>query len=302
MSTVAALGAAIVACAPATAGAAGLASDLGPGVEVTRQDETGKVGFIGTDPGQPIDVGLPGSASPAQVAKALVNDHAQSFGLAAPDAGLRVEGVNPAAGNGTSVRLQQLVGGLPVLGGELVVDLDHHNDVLSVLGETSPAPHGRDGERQRRRSGGAPPSTSVAGDTGVDAERSERERAEARGLRPAPALGARRAAARAHRLGARGDRRRDLDQPVDELVVVDAEIGAVALHFDQVETAKSRFTSATPPTARASTRARRRTRGPRARGTSASPTSTTPTTMPVTPTTSTSAASAATASTAPACR
>ena len=53
MSTVAALGAAIVACAPATAGAAGLASDLGPGVEVTRQDETRKVGFIGTDPGQP---------------------------------------------------------------------------------------------------------------------------------------------------------------------------------------------------------------------------------------------------------
>ncbi|MFI5026677.1 MAG: hypothetical protein ACHQCI_08015, partial [Solirubrobacterales bacterium] len=54
----------------------GLANELGPGVSVTRQDETGKVGFIGTANGAPIDVGMPASASAAKVAKTFINENA----------------------------------------------------------------------------------------------------------------------------------------------------------------------------------------------------------------------------------
>ncbi|MQA73842.1 MAG: hypothetical protein GEU88_05775, partial [Solirubrobacterales bacterium] len=223
---------------PGLASAQGLAAELGPGVDVTRQDETGKVGFIGTDPGVALDSGAPASASPARAARAFVGRHARSLGLAG-GAGLRVLDSVGTPADGTAVRLQQTAAGLPVLGGELVVNLDSGGDVLSVLGETSP-------------------SADVAASPGVSAADAQ---AAALGV-VARAQGVERAALTASEprlsvydprlLGAPGPFQRartswvlevaggDEAAPIDELVVVDAATGSVALHFDQIAEALDR--------------------------------------------------------------
>ncbi|WP_165821227.1 M4 family metallopeptidase [Nocardioides gansuensis] len=110
---------------------------------VARQDETGKVGFIGTRAGEPIDVGLADDAGPGSVATTLLRRRAAGLGLSSARTGLRVTGQHPAAGGGTSVRVAQQYAGIPVFGGEFTVNLDRHDDVLSVLGEASPIAEAR---------------------------------------------------------------------------------------------------------------------------------------------------------------
>ena len=131
----------VAAAAPQVASASGgLAAKLGPGVTVSHQSETGSVGFIGTRAGTTIASGAPASASPESAARTFVDRYAGRFGLGGRSSGLRVASTEPAAAGATSVRLQQTYRGLPVLGGQLAVVVDGSNRVLSVLGETSPAP------------------------------------------------------------------------------------------------------------------------------------------------------------------
>ena len=112
------------------------ADGFGQGVALDRHDETGKVGFIGTKPGKPIDTGAGADASAAAVARSFLGAHADSLGLRG--SGLRLVEKHATPGGGTAVRLGQTFSGVPVLGGEFVVTLDAGNDVLSVLGEASP--------------------------------------------------------------------------------------------------------------------------------------------------------------------
>ncbi len=101
-----------------------------------RHDETGKVGFIGTRAGRPIDSGVGPGATPGAAARTFVSGRAGSLGL--HGSGLDVVETHRTLNRGTAVRLQQTHRGVPVLGGQFVVNLDGANDVLSVLGEASP--------------------------------------------------------------------------------------------------------------------------------------------------------------------
>ncbi|WP_460715807.1 M4 family metallopeptidase [Nocardioides dilutus] len=101
-----------------------------------RQDETGKVGFIGTAAGKPIDSGFGAGANATTVARSFLAAHAGQLGLSGSD--LRLIEKHATPGGGTAVRMGQTYSGVPVLGGEFVVTLDGANDVLSVLGEASP--------------------------------------------------------------------------------------------------------------------------------------------------------------------
>jgi len=112
------------------------ADEFGAGVRLDRQGETGKVGFIGTRAGQPIDSGFGADAAPATVARAFLTAHADTLGLRGSS--LRVVEKHATPRGGTAVRLGQSFAGVPVLGGEFVVNLDAGNDVLSALGEASP--------------------------------------------------------------------------------------------------------------------------------------------------------------------
>ncbi len=110
------------AAARGDARAAALERRLGQGAEVKAHEETGKVRFIGTEPGEPI--AAPNGASPPAAARAFLDDHAKAFGLDDASRELRVEATDDLANGRSSVRLQQLHRGVPVIAGELVVNLD----------------------------------------------------------------------------------------------------------------------------------------------------------------------------------
>jgi Zn-dependent metalloprotease len=77
---------------------------------------------------------VPAGASAASVARAFLGRYGGSFGIADQARELRV-----TASDGASVRFQQLQRGVPVLGGELVVNIDSAGNVRSANGETLPA-------------------------------------------------------------------------------------------------------------------------------------------------------------------
>lgn len=118
--------------APATA------SDepFGPGVEVETRDG-GAVGFIGTEPGQPLGraAGITASSTAESAASAFVNQNADAFRIARGTT-LSAARSNVQATGNTTVRLQQTVDGIEVLGAEYAVQVDDDNRVVSAVGES----------------------------------------------------------------------------------------------------------------------------------------------------------------------
>ena len=101
---------------------------------------TGKLRFFGTTPDRPVarsaNVG-PG-ASPEAGARSFLATYGPLFGASDPGRDLRIGHIAAADRGRSSVRFQQLHQGVPVLGGELVVNLDGQRNVLSANGELSP--------------------------------------------------------------------------------------------------------------------------------------------------------------------
>ncbi|MEO7197380.1 MAG: hypothetical protein ABIZ50_02810, partial [Solirubrobacterales bacterium] len=233
----------VVACLvlPASASAAGLAADLGPGVDVSRQEETGKVGFIGTASGRPIESGAAPDAAEAKVAKSFVEAHAKPLGLAGAVSSLQTVETHRTLSGDIAVRLQQLAGGLPVIGGEIVVNLTKGNDILSVLGEASPSPGDAVALSPAISAAEAARTAleSVAKGSGVPfadlvATVPELSVYDPRLLSaPGPIQQAR----TAWMVQVTGQ---GVEEPIDERVIVDAQVGVVALQFGEVETAKNR--------------------------------------------------------------
>ena len=124
----------ILVVAPTASAQAG----FGPNAEVTRSDDTGKVIFVGTDPGAPIDApaGISADSPAGQAGLTYLEDHADAFGIAGDELG--ITGTSSSQGGGTAIHTQQLVDGVPVLAGELVVNLTDDNQILSVSGEGLP--------------------------------------------------------------------------------------------------------------------------------------------------------------------
>jgi bacillolysin len=122
--------------------AARLAKELGPGVTVALHRRTGEVRFVGTSTGRPIPrpAGLGPGASPVAVARAFLDERGGEFGLTGGSRSLRVTDVVGGPRGEATVRLRQEIDGVPVLAGELVVDVDSRGNVLSVLGEAEPDP------------------------------------------------------------------------------------------------------------------------------------------------------------------
>ena len=105
---------------------------------VRRQEETGKVGFIGSGIGVPIETGAALTDAPVAVAERFLRQRSAELGLGGRSTGLLVAGHRRTPGGGSAVRLVQTHRGIPVLGGEFAVSLDADRNVLSVLGEASP--------------------------------------------------------------------------------------------------------------------------------------------------------------------
>jgi Zn-dependent metalloprotease len=198
------------------------------------------VRFIGSAPGKPISrpSGLAPSASPTAVARSFLGSHGKAFGIGDQANELRVMSVRTVSAGRSVVRFQQNHEGVPVLGGELVVNLDDTQNVLSAGGDVLPSPAVSVLPRIE---------SSAATGTALEAV------AKARSV-PASTLQASKPSLWIYDsriLGGPGLAKPTLvwrmdvtgtadSGPIDELVLVDAQLGIVALHFNQIEEAKYR--------------------------------------------------------------
>lgn len=108
-----------------------------------RQDihrETGVLNFLGADPRSPIAISgamAPGLAAEDR-AMAVMSVYGEDFGLLNPASELSLMRSRDLADGRTSTRFQQVYQGIPVLAGELMVNLDSRGRLLSINGEISP--------------------------------------------------------------------------------------------------------------------------------------------------------------------
>ena len=201
-------------------------------LDLRRDPTTGAAGFVGTDPGRPLDLGTDG---PTQAGRAFVDD----FGglLGAGDTDLVDIGHTPSLTGGVAVRFQQQVDGVPVFGGQASVQVDRDGGVLSSLADLSP--RAEEAPSRARVLPGVARVTAieaVARDTGAPAGALEATIPEAQVYDPV-VVGA------DDTFGVRLTWLVEVTgsiPPVRHLVLVDATTGAIALSFSQLTLALDR--------------------------------------------------------------
>ncbi|MDX6371229.1 MAG: bacillolysin, partial [Nocardioidaceae bacterium] len=127
--------------APADARSAALSKLKGDasGALTIRTDSKGQVTFAGVKAGTRLDApGVTSATSVKDAADAAIARYGAAFGTTRAGTTLVDLGAQPAV-VGDVVRYRQEVGGLPVLGGELVVSLGENREMTSILAETSRA-------------------------------------------------------------------------------------------------------------------------------------------------------------------
>jgi len=111
------------------------------GIKRQFNAQTGKVSFIGPESGRALSaakaLGTFASGRPADPAMALAQRFAPEFGLQNPEREL-TQIKSDQLGNGRmKVRYQQNYQGIPVMGGELIVNTNENGDLYSICGEVS---------------------------------------------------------------------------------------------------------------------------------------------------------------------
>lgn len=213
---------------------------LGNGQATTDvHKETGRLTFIGTDAEKPIvlPVALPAAASPEATARAYLSMCGTLFGIRDQERELTVMTHETDAQGRSFVRFQQVYQGVPVLGGELIVQSDSKKNIMSVIGEalpdlaisTTPA---IDADTARQRA-----LAKVAKDYDLDVDALAASDPELWIYDPAILGGP---GPRLTRLVWRMEVTPVDLLPIRELVLIDAHIGIVALHFNQIDTARDR--------------------------------------------------------------
>ena len=117
----------------------GLLASLGTHTSVTRNTATDRVGYLGGPAARPVAsasaLGHPTTALAAS--RTFLFRFGPLFGITDAPRELRVTGTD-RVGTRTFVRYQQVYRGVPVVAGELHVQLAANGDVISVNGEASP--------------------------------------------------------------------------------------------------------------------------------------------------------------------
>ena len=107
---------------------------LGAGSVTARHTLTGNVRFVGTKPGNPIQQPVQSlrSASPEEAARGYLSKCGSLFGISDQSAELVVKRQKKTQNGRSVIRFQQTYQGVPVIGGELVVQLNSANDIVLV--------------------------------------------------------------------------------------------------------------------------------------------------------------------------
>jgi hypothetical protein len=107
---------------------------------IAYNDQTGAVSFIGSKSGAPISV--PGinvaSLQPVERVEAVLETYGPMFGLKVPGEELVLETRADTGRNQEHYRYQQTYQGIPVLAGEIIVNMTKQGELMSVSGEVSP--------------------------------------------------------------------------------------------------------------------------------------------------------------------
>jgi len=210
------------------------AASSGP-VTISRGTD-GVARFVGTTAGRPVrrPAGLAASASAETVARAYLTRYGSLFGLRDQATELRRQRVTGAAANQQIVRFGQLLGGLPVLGGELTVALDSAGNLLSVNGETA--------RSAATTSFATSPAAAARTAIGSAAKANRVKASSLRASAPARWMYDASLVSKGKQTSARSVWRIDVTNAaaVRQLVLVDAATGAVALSFNQIAYAKER--------------------------------------------------------------
>ncbi|WP_051276808.1 M4 family metallopeptidase [Marmoricola sp. URHB0036] len=113
-----------------------LKADADGAVRVTR-DASGDVAFVtSTDGSAMLDSD---SSTPQGSVQEQLKEHGDAFGIDGTTSRAVVTRTLGSATGGTIVRADQVVDGVPVFGGQLVLSLDDHQDVVSVASATTDA-------------------------------------------------------------------------------------------------------------------------------------------------------------------
>jgi Zn-dependent metalloprotease len=212
-----------------------------PGARVAYHPETGEVRFLTTPRGRPIPrpPALPRTAAPEAAARGFLAEHGALFGIESEARELRATRTRSGAAGRSFVRFQQLHRGVPVLAGELVVELDGARNIVATTGEILPDP-GLDVVPAVGAAAARQQAIAVVSRTHGVSTKSLRAATPELWIYDSRLLG-----------GPGLGRpalvwRTEVTTPalgtIRELVLVDAKVGAVALHFNQVEAIRNRAT------------------------------------------------------------
>ena len=215
---------------------AGLRAD--GAVVIEENGRTGAVRFVGTEPGRPIPRTSGADAGPEVEARGVLSEVGVLFGLHDQSRELLLEEEQDDGRGGAAVRFQQVHDGVPVLGGELVVHLDADRNVSAINGEIEP-------------------NAALEVDPVVGAARAERTALDSVAKWHQVAVATTTAANPELRIyspalmGGPDDGMPRLvwytevsgfdPEEFREVVLIDAALGSIALHFDEMAHSKNRF-------------------------------------------------------------
>ena len=211
------------------------ADDLQDGLRIDYSDETGRASFIGADPGKSYQ--LQGVAieriAPLNRPRMYLEHFGVLLGLRDPGRELQLEYSRTHDGRSTT-RYQQVYQDVPIMAGELIVNLDRRGGLLSISGEISPDLSLSTTPEVTASAAQVTALNAIAKYHGLDAAELTAAEPElwiydARLLRPST-----QPAELVWRMDVSAV---DGLKPIRELVLVNAAHGGVSLHFNQIDTA-----------------------------------------------------------------
>lgn len=209
------------------------------GARVSTDKQTGMVNFIGADPGRPI---MASSAVQGLVAEdaamALVKEQGSLFGLREPTKELRILKKETMKSGRSMVRYQQHYRDVPIVAGEIIVNADSANNLLSMGGKISPSPNLSITPKLSAEEASTIATNAVAKwydttATSLKITAPELWIYDAHLLAPSVLP---------IHLVWRMEVSGEGVMPIREFVLVDAQKGSISLHFTKIQTAKNRST------------------------------------------------------------
>jgi len=200
---------------------------------VISHDETGYVSFVGTGDGKPIE--LPGMVrhllQPEEKASGYLEAYGEMFGLKDVRQELTLTKTDMDQKQ-QSFRYQQVFQGVPILAGELIVNLDAMGGMQSLSGEISPdlaldvVPSIRPETAQQTAVGAVAKAREISSES-LEVSEPELWIYDEQLLRHSD---------RPAELVWRMEISNTFGHPLRELVLINAHSGGVSLHFNQIDT------------------------------------------------------------------